>query len=261
MGQDNKVTIEAEQAALDVMLAMRQFDVTEDIETLWGLFVDYAHNLGADLISYHHFKADFAPGHKNEYFHVDGFPARWVEKYFNNNYINVDPIIMQAKISSRPFRWLAINSLTSLTGEQKNFMNNLRSWMKGDGYGVPVFGPSGRNGYFGVGSTTGLDGWAIRSDSYLHMACESFHVRYCELRLLSLEQDFTLTPREMLILENMALGRSDALICGLIGAQINSVESGIRRILKKMGVSDRSAAILRGVGCGLLDPSLVEART
>lgn len=55
----------------------------------------------------------------------------------------------------------------------------------------------------------------------------------------------------------MALGRSDALICGLVGAQLNSVESGIKRILKKMGVSDRPAAILRGVGCGLIDPKLV----
>ncbi len=260
MGNNKPDNREISQEGVNVLLAMKGFDNAESIASLWDQFTTYAEGVGADLMSYHHFTAEYAPGHKNEAVHTKGFPDAWVDTYMSNNYVDFDPIIQRSKITCRPFRWNSVLFQTTLTEQQKDYMSKLQAWMKGDGYGVPVFGPSGRNGYFGIGSMKGLKDWSPLAAGHLHMACESLHLRYCELRLLEMEHDFTLTPRELSILENMAMGRSDALICGLIGVQLNSIESGISRILKKMRVNDRPSAILRGVGCGLLNPVIIDAK-
>lgn len=187
MGKDNQETLLVDKRSIDILVIMRGFDEAPTVDTLWNDFTAYAESLGADLMSYHHFSADYAPSVRNETYHIKGFPDKWVREYIDSNYSEFDPIIQKAKISCRPYRWLSLNQTPLLTGQQKSYMTKLQSWMKGDGYGVPVFGPSGQNGYFGIGSTTNIDSWDDLTPKHLHLACEGFHLRYCELRLLTME--------------------------------------------------------------------------
>lgn len=233
------------------------FDEAKTPESLWALFLKYIQTLNADLISYHHFAHDFAPDHKNETLHTEGFPDHWVEHYVNDDLVEFDPIILTSRLRVRPFWWRDVEKYTNLTQQQKDYMKELTAWMKGDGLAIPVFGPSGRHGYFGIGCQNVSRQWDETQQKRLHFICESFHLRYCEIRLTSMETDFTLTEKERFILENIAFGRSDSMICGLTGMQIHSVQSAIRRILKKMQVTDRPSAILRGVGCGLIEADII----
>jgi len=70
-------------------------------------------------------------------------------------------------------------------------------------------------------------------------------------------KDFTLTERELRILTSLGHGISDEVICGIVGASMDSVQQSIRKIMTKMGVSDRPSAVLRATGAGLLDPDNV----
>lgn len=256
MGQVD--TSEVAQVSADVITTVQNMDVAPDTDALWGILKDYAKSVKADLISYHHHASTFAPDKDNFLLLADGFPQGWIDKYKREELFRFDPIASLVNFRVRPIRWMSVENSYHLTPEQHGFMAELRKWLKGDGMGIPVFGPSGRSGYIGIGSTVSIDHWDTQFQRRIQHVCGVFHLRFCELRLMALENDFVLTRKERVILQNVALGRSDALICGLIGVQIDGVESAINRMLKKMGVSDRPSAILRGIGCGLIKPNEAE---
>lgn len=242
---------EAERPALKAHESFRQADNLDD---LWDALVEYATTLGADLLAYHHHAPDFAPDHDNVEIRAYGFPEDWVKYYVENDLRLIDPITQIFNYRVRPVRWSQIDTLVPLAPEQKAYLKELRTWLKGDGLGLPTFGPSGRHGYIGIGrSQTSLEDLDILEMNRLHWVLECFHLRWCELVLLTLPQDFSLDERELKILKSMSVGMSDEIICGIIGAQVESIRRSIRGILKKMGVSDRPSAILRGIGAGLLD--------
>ncbi len=240
-----------EQAAHD---AHEAFFNAETHDALWDELVEYAKTLGADLLSYHHHAPDFSPDDQNVSINVYGFPEGWVARYERESLHKIDPITQIFSYRVRPVRWSQIEKLVPLTPEQTQYLEDLHQWLRGDGLGFPTFGPSGRYGYVGIGrKNQSLEDWDPLTTNRLHWVLECFHLRWCELVLLNLPQDFQLDERELNVLKSMAIGMSDEIICGVVGAQVESVQRTIRAILKKMGVSDRPSAILRGIGAGLLE--------
>lgn len=242
---------EEERAALR---AHETFRLSDTLDELWGALIDYAKSLGADLLSYHHHAPDFAPDHDNIKIRTFGFPEDWVSYYVDNDLHKIDPITQIFHYRVRPVRWSQIDKLVPLTPEQKAYLKDLRAWLKGDGLGLPTFGPTGRYGYIGIGrSQSDIKDLDILQMNRLHWVVECFHLRWCELVLLSLPQNFFLDERELKVLKCISRGMNDEIICRVIGAQLESVRRSIRSIMEKMGVSDRPSAILRGIGAGLLD--------
>lgn len=61
-----------------------------------------------------------------------------------------------------------------------------------------------------------------------------------------------LTPRERDILAWVARGKSNSVIGDVLGISPHTVDTHLRRIYAKLGVSDRISAALAGVGIGLI---------
>lgn len=241
--------------------ALENFIGSNTHDDLWDVMVTYATDIGADLLSYHHHAPHFAPDHGNVSVRIHGFPNAWVEKYRSSKLHLTDPITQIFATRMRPMKWSEVDSLVQLTPAQTEYLESLRDWMTGDGVGIPVFGPSGRSGYVGLGcSHTSFENWGRVQYHRAHWVAESFHIRWCELVLMSLPHDFTLDRKEVRILESLSRGVQDEVICGLVGAQLDSVRQSIRKIMRKMGVSDRPSAILRGIGAGLIEPKTAPTR-
>lgn len=230
-------------------------------DDLWDVMVAYVTDIGADLLSYHHHAPHFAPDYENVSVHTHGFTDSWVEKYRASKLYLTDPITQIFTTRMRPMKWSEIDSLVQLTPAQSEYLISLREWMTGDGVGIPVFGPSGRSGYVGIGcSHAPFANWDRVQDHRVHWVAESFHIRWCEMVLMNLPRDFTLDKKEIRILEGLSLGVQDEVICGIVGSQLDSVRLSIRKIMRKMGVSDRPSAVLRGIGAGLIEPKTAKAR-
>jgi len=252
----------AQPNTLSTLKALNHFAAAEDPDALWQALVDYAGALDADLLSYHHHAAEMSPGHENVTVRAHGFSKAWVHKYTKSKLYLTDPITQVFATRMRAMRWSEVDDIVKLTPGQKDYLADLRSWMKGDGIGLPVFGPSGRIGYVGIGrSERRLDDFGPIEINRLQWVAQSFHIRWCELALMHAPKDFTLDDKEMRILECLAIGMQDEVICGVVGAQLDSVKLSIRRILKKMSVTDRPSAILRGIGAGLLEPQTALLKT
>ena len=241
-----------------VLKTLDGFLNADNFDALWNAFIAFADSMEMDLLSYHHQSPGHAPHHDNIVFRTHGYPEGWVEGYVSKRQHITDPITHVFSTRVRPMLWSEVDKIVPLTPPQAAYLNDLRSWLKGDGLGLPAFGPGGRLGYIGIGRTDrDLDDLSTSNLNRIHWTAQNFHMRWCEIALLKMPKDFTLTPRELLVLESLARGTSDEIICGVVGASIDSVRQSIRNIMKKMGVSDRPSAILRGVGSGLLDRETV----
>ena len=223
---------------------------TDAFDTL----VAYAKGLGADLVSYHHIAPPFSSRHENFSLLSKGFPEDWVRQYREQKLHRVDPITSFAAYQTRPVLWSQVPDRVRLTDEQHNYMTLLNSWLSpGDGLAIPAFGPSGRHGYVGIGRRTPIDHWTPPQVRMVQAVCESFHLRFCELRLAGLDKDFELTERELRILTGMAKGWTDPMIGAQVGLRPDAVRAAMRQILEKMAVSDRPSAVLRAKALGLVE--------
>ena len=215
--------------------------------------LDYARIVGADLVSYHHVAPAYAARAENFSLLASGFPSDWVDHYQRNKLHRIDPIVAYTAYRTRPVLWSEVPARSRLTPEQSEYMTALYDWLApGDGLAVPAFGPSGRHGYFGVGWREPLARWSGAQIRTLQAICESFHLRYCELRLESLDKDFELTEREFKIVEGMVRGWADAMIGATVGLRPDALRSALQRVLVKMGVTDRPSAVLRARALGLV---------
>lgn len=238
--------------------AFGAIEAAQSEDELFEVLVDYAKGFDAELVSYHHvvpspkgFQISDAAERRN--FYARGFPDVWVKAYRERGYHRIDPITSFAAYQTRPIRWSQVTDRIAVTPEQREYLDVLWSWLSpGDGMAVPLFGPSGRHGYIGMGSTRPLAHWEGHRVRIVGGVCESFHLRFCELRLAGLPMDFELTERELEVLGLMARGHADWLIGAVTGAAPERVEALVESILTKMGVIDRPSALIRARGLGLI---------
>lgn len=233
--------------------ALHNMDASPSKDALWSVFTRFMQSRGANLISYHHIPPAFAPDHNQFQIMAEGFAEDWVTLYDEKKMHFYDPVTQLARYRLNAFWWSDVENLVQVTPQQKDYLKDLYRWLKGDGLAVPAFGPSGRNGYFGLGRKEARPDWDKNDERALYWSCQAFHHRFCELQMKDLPKDFTLTKRESQILRWLAKGYSEEMICGLVNAQLESVKSAIEKTMRKMGVSDRASMLLRASACGIIE--------
>jgi LuxR family transcriptional regulator/LuxR family quorum-sensing system transcriptional regulator CciR len=68
------------------------------------------------------------------------------------------------------------------------------------------------------------------------------------------EEAADLTQRERDVLIWIARGKSNSVIANILGISENTVETLVGRCYRKLGVSDRVSAAVKGIGTGLVTP-------
>ena len=91
---------------------------------------------------------------------MTNYPLEWVERYIEQNYALVDPVIERAALEFRPFSWTT--RLRCSNRLQRQFLSDSRDFGVAEGVTVPVRSPSGALGVF-VGA--GLDAECVMEAS------------------------------------------------------------------------------------------------
>ena len=170
-----------------------------------------------------------------------------IEDYYSDHGWKYDPLPDIALNRSSAFRWSDAPKLAKLTDKQKKFLSFI-----GDGVGVPCNGPFARAGYVGVGNPqehVTLDDATVRK---VQVAAQLCFQRYCELVSARDEELPELSKRELDVIRWIGEGKSNAVIAEILGISKNSVDSYVKRIFSKLGVSDRTAAAVKAVALGLI---------
>lgn len=193
-------------------------------------------------------------------FMLGGYPPPWVEHYFANDYLRVDPVIGHCHARTTPFVWPAqplrpagadphSHAIWRLFNEAADF--GLRS-----GVTIPVHGLGCSWGLVSFSATRQFDPDALRDlvpllhllASYIH---ESGH-RFAHGEPLPPPPH--LTQRELECLHWAAGGKTSWEIGRLIGVSERTVVFHLQNAARKFGVTARQQAIARAIALGLINP-------
>lgn len=219
-------------------------------EDLWRIVVRYFASHGIKMVIYHHLPPLGAPDEGKTRVAAEGVPIEWLRPYVREKLYRVDPIPIFALRTEKPFYWSEIRDIAVLEPSQKAFLDRFEAVGLGDGLAIQVFGPGGRNGYFGLG----IDGDRPAPDlvSQYQCVCQTAHQKYCLNIRSRLPIPPPLSERELQILEWVARGKSNSVIADIMGISVHTVDAYMRRVFLKLGTTDRITATVRGLGTGLI---------
>jgi len=187
---------------------------------------------------------------------AEGFPEEIVAKYVGEEMYRRNPLLGYAQQSAEPFYFDEITSLRSLSAREAEWVRSVQEAGYANGLGVQVFGPGGRNGYFGLGFVPGVTRLDPSDPPRMQGICQAAHLRYCAQILAMQDAPPTLSEREKDVLVWVARGKSNAAIGEILGISAHTVDAHLRRIYLKLGVYDRITAAVRGIGLGLVHSNL-----
>nr|GGH97274.1 LuxR family transcriptional regulator [Aquisalinus luteolus] len=224
----------------------------DDVSELMGLFEDLHQVYGFASCVYAILRKEMQAMELGKALIYHNFPPEWLELYTQKNYFDIDPIVNQSPLQSKPFYWSDIGRLTTLSEEQKGYIRDFSRYGYKEGLAVPVFNAKGTIAYFGFGATT--ENFRLTEGKVLEMqvACQQTHLKYLEIGGV-LQPDFiVLSPREKEVLYWIAQGKSNSVIASILDISDHTVDTLVRRCFSKLGVTNRVSAALRGVGAGLI---------
>jgi len=162
-----------------------------------------------------------------------------------------DPLPDLALRLCRPLRWSEARSIEPPSRHEEPFYAFLSGLGFEDGLALPTYGPGARTGFVGLPA---MPGAAMDEDTaaIAHAIAQMSFLRYCELIDVQAPTDIRLSERELDVVYWIAMGKSNSVIAEILGISAETVDSYVRRAFRKLGVSDRTSAVLHSVLAGHL---------
>jgi LuxR family transcriptional regulator/LuxR family quorum-sensing system transcriptional regulator CciR len=214
-------------------------------------------NFGIDYICYF-ILSPALPNEDNPFLHVFGnFPNEWADYYFEKKFYEIDPIIKYARTAKDPFHWFKLHKIIKLSQIEKNYLDELYAARFIDGITVPVNEALGQTAIFGFSANNKIMNLSDDDIEELNHICFYIHERYCKLTVTHFDEKPILSERELEVLFWVAQGKSDSVIADILSLSEHTIDTYMRRIYKKLNVSNRITACVRAVCLGLLMPHTV----
>jgi LuxR family transcriptional regulator/LuxR family quorum-sensing system transcriptional regulator CciR len=221
-------------------------------EALWQVCARYFRGTEVARVSYLHLPPLGADDARRPQIKAEGFPEALIARYVEERQYRHNPVITEAREKIEPVYWEDVVASAELSEREQAFVEAFRAAGLGDGVGIPVYGPNGRDGHCGLGFRPGvrrLEPSVLRERQWV---CQLAHLRFCAILIQSLGPPPKLSERELEVLEWVAQGKSNAMVAQILGISAHTVDAHMRRICLKLGVSDRISAAVRGIGIGLI---------
>jgi DNA-binding CsgD family transcriptional regulator len=174
------------------------------------------------------------------------YPSEWQKLYVEKKYLQRNPVRVKTLSSHRPFTWSALEA--TLPKSQQELFHDCRDTGMIDGVVVPVHGPQGMAIAMGFASTH-RD--AIH-DEVLPILSLIAHRLYHAQDVLLPDNPVILTSREIDLITLMVDGMDNFNIADVLCISENSVEWHLKNIYKKLGVKNRTAAVIKAIKIGLI---------
>jgi DNA-binding CsgD family transcriptional regulator len=162
-----------------------------------------------------------------------------------------DPLPDLALRLCRPLLWSEAREIEPPGRAELPFYAALAAMGYDEGLALPTFGPGARTGFVGLPAAPRS---VIDEDAkaFAHAIAQMSFLRYCELIDTQTSIDVKLSERELDVVYWIAMGKSNSVIAEILGISAETVDSYVRRAFRKLGVSDRTSAVLHSVLAGHL---------
>jgi DNA-binding CsgD family transcriptional regulator len=178
-------------------------------------------------------------------------PPGYSQSYVSREWDKIDPIVQHIQSARRPFRWQDVCTTTNLTRAQKQFLEECRELGVHSGITIPLHGPES-----GVDliSLSLRDHKKIDDSRFpiIHALTVQYRFRLSELsdeRVDTVEQ---LTAKETECLCWCKEGKTNWEIGEIMSISEKTVEFHLSNTIKKLGVSNRITAVVKGIQKGIV---------
>ena len=175
------------------------------------------------------------------------YPAEWQRLYAEKGYLARNPVRHHALVTNQPFRWSALEA--ELPTAEREIFADCRDTGMQEGIVVPVHGPWGQVIAIGFACEHPDAAANPMATPFLHLLALRLHHAF---DTTTAQPEIRLTPREHEILQRLAQGRDNREISDVMGISDHSVEWHLKNIYTKLGVRNRTAAVVQALQIGLL---------
>ncbi len=179
------------------------------------------------------------------------YPAVWLKRYSEENYLSLDPVVDEAKTSRVPYLWHEAAAKVRLNRRQQQFFDEAGEFGLTVGAGIPTWNPVGRQGLVSLvpdlrrGADFGLFYRQTKID--LLAAANLLHAQISRLRNPIDPASVHLTPRERDCLDLLLQGLPTSVIARRLGLTARGVQFHVENIKAKYGVKTRLQLLARFV--------------
>ncbi|MEM7320954.1 MAG: autoinducer binding domain-containing protein [Pseudomonadota bacterium] len=234
------------QVNLDQIL--ERLDATKEHNDLQQISVELRDTLDVEHIVYHW--VDSA----GDQYGCGTYPDSWVQRYVENNYQRIDPVILGCFQRFHPVEWKRMDWSTK---SAKSFLADaLAHGIGNQGYSIPIRGPVGQFALFTANDMCSDDQWAEFVEGYgrdLILIAHFFNRKALEFEKgRQPEQSRALSPREVDAMTLLALGYSRAQVAHSMSISEHTLRVYIESARFKLGALNTTHAIARALSRGLI---------
>jgi LuxR family transcriptional regulator, quorum-sensing system regulator BjaR1 len=181
--------------------------------------------------------------------HMSTRPQAWIDRYIDQGYVRVDPLVQEVFRATGPFRWDDIMRRPAADPVVDQIRSERAEFGLHDGLNIPIYESKG---YAGLVSLAGEAEVTSEVKSTLTVASVFLHNRLVTLRREKLLPDDLLTAREIECITWAAEGKSDWEIGQILRISSKTVNYHIENTKRKFGVPTRVQAIVYAFRYGKL---------
>lgn len=182
------------------------------------------------------------------------YSDEWRERYLEQNYLRVDPVIIGCFQRFHPVDW---KRLDWSSRPARAFLKDAMNYGVGNqGYSVPVRGPVGQFALFTINHTASDDAWAAFTSQNHRDLILIAH--YFNRKALEFEPERTpesaqaLSPRETDAMTLLAMGYNRAQVAQSLSISEHTLRVYVESARFKLGAMNTTHAVARAIARGLI---------
>lgn len=190
-------------------------------------------------------------------FIISEYPEKWIIRYANQGYSNIDPVVKHCLSSHTPYHWGNYKDYTDET--TRNFMKEACEYDLCNGISVGMRGFDGENGIFSVAIN---EQKALSPENIFHATLSLnalLPYLHEKIRTILQEDEFseaenTLTERERECLFWTAEGKTAKETAQILAISESTIVFHLKNTIKKLNVHNRNQAVAKAVLIGIIVP-------
>ncbi len=179
------------------------------------------------------------------------YPAEWIKRYLEMNYVDVDPVLREGFHRSLPFDWSEIKITTA--AEQALMMDAMAHGVGPMGMSIPVLSKQGHRGLISLSDSRPFQAWEEFRSAHLSDLigiANRLHGRV--VRELFGEERPNVTPRELECLRLTAEGKDTTDIAIILDISPHTARDHLKSARFKLDCATSAQAISKAMTLGLL---------
>ena len=184
---------------------------------------------------------------------VSGYPAGWIDRYLDQNYVHIDPVIRRMERDPSPFLWSeeAMLAESNHRALAKRIFREASEFKLRAGFAVPLITLDGAVAAVSLGGET-VD-VPPAAFGMISMISAFAVVRAVELRNSRKgRQHPQLTPREIECLKWAADGKSEWEISAILQISEHTADKHLANAHRKLGAANRAHAVALAIRWGFI---------